>query len=313
MVGAEDLEVARLEPVPQRGPVGRVAQGWGADVLGALEAFSGEVIIGEGEVLRAGLGVDRLAPLVGEVYGLQRRRAGDVDDEDRGPRHLGQPDRPVRRLGLDLGRTGQGVEAWGRVAARERLLLELGDHVPVLGVNEHENARLFGELQHLEEVVVLGVQGRALVGHEDLDRRDALLGEAGELGLDVVAQVRYGDVEAVVYDRLAPGLLRPRFERPGESAAGFLQGEVYEHRRTAGRRRLRARGPVVRGDGAPEGHVHVGVGVYEARHDEPARGVDGLGAVRVEVRADGRHLLVLDEHVGPVAALGGYDGASGEE
>ncbi len=180
-------------------------------------------------------------------------------------------------------------------------------------MDEHQHARFFGQLQGLEEVVVLGVEGRALVGHEDLDRRHTLRGEARELRLYVVAQVRYRDVEPVVYDRLVPRLLRPRLDGPGERPALLLQGEVYDHRRAAGRRGGRTGGPVVGGYGAAEGHVHVGVGVYKARHDELAGGVHGLGAVGGDVRADGDDLLVLDEHVRPVAALGGYDGPAGEE
>ena len=108
-------------------------------------------------------------------------------------------------------------------------------------------------------------------------------------------------------------LLGPRIEGSGQGAARLLQGEVDDHGRPAGRRRLGARGPVVGRHGAPEGHVHVGVGVYKARHHELARGVDGLSAVRVKLRGDGDDLLVLDEHVGPVAAFGGYDRSPAKE
>src|SRR5215210_184913 len=100
---------------------------------------------------------------------------------------------------------------------------------------------------------------------------------------------------------------------PRESAAGLLQGEVDDHGRTARRSGLRARCPVVRRYRAPERHVHVGVRVYKARHHELARGVYRLGAVRVKVRGDGDYLLVLDEHVGPVAAFCGYDHSPAEE
>jgi hypothetical protein len=158
------------------------------------------------------------------------------------------------------------VEAGGRIAARERLLLELVDRVPVLGVYQDEDIGIFGELQYLEEVVVLGVQGCSFVGHEDLDRSDALLSEVWQLGLYVVAQIRDGDVETVINDRLALCLLGPRVEGSGEGASGLLQGEVDEHGRTARSSRLGSRGPVVRGDGPPERHVHMSVGVDEAWH-----------------------------------------------
>ena len=215
--------------------------------------------------------------------------------------------RPVRRLGLDGLGTGEGVEAGCRIAASERLLLQLGDGVAVLGVDHDQNPGVFGELQHLEEVFVLGVERCSLVGHEDLDRGDALLGEVGQLGLYVVAQVGYGDVETVVDYGFVPRLLGPGVEGPGQGAARFLQGEVDDHGRPAGSRGLRPRSPVVRRHGTPEGHVHVGMGVYKAGHDELARGVYGLGAVRVQVRRDRNDLPVLNEHVCPVAAFRGYD------
>src|SRR5215218_7822153 len=100
MVGAEDLEVAELEAVPQRRPVPRIAKRRGAHVLCALESFPGEVLVFELEVLGTGLGVDGLATLVGEVDGFQGWRARDVDDQDGGSGDLGQPYRPVGRLGL---------------------------------------------------------------------------------------------------------------------------------------------------------------------------------------------------------------------
>src|SRR5215210_7830048 len=228
-------------------------------------------------------------------------------DEYRGLRHLGKPDGPVRRLGLDRFGAGEGVEAGRGVATRERLLLQLGDRVSVFGVDHDQDAGIFGELQGLEEVFVLGVERRALVGHEDLDGGYALAGEVGQLGLDVVAQVGYGDVEAVVDDRLVACLLGPGIEGFGQGAARFLEGEVDDHGRPACCGGLRTRSPVVGRHGAPEGHIHVGVGIYKAGHYELARGVNLLSAVGVEFRCYGDYLPVLDEHVGPVAALRGYD------
>jgi hypothetical protein len=106
------------------------------------------------------------------------------------------------------------VEAGGDVAARQGLLLELGDGVAVLRVDEDEDAGLLRELEGLEEVLVLRVEGRALVGHKDLDRGYTLLGYARQLGLYVVPEVRDRDVEPVIYYRLVVGLVRPLFYGP---------------------------------------------------------------------------------------------------
>src|SRR5215213_1238276 len=172
---------------------------------------------------------------------------------------------------------------------------------------------IFGQLKCLEEVFVLGVEGCSLVGHKNLDRGYALLNEVWQLSLYVVAQIRDGDVETVINDRLALRLLGPRVEGSGEGASGLLQGEVDDHGRTARRSRLCARGPVVGRNGTPERHVHVGMGIDEAWHYQLARGVDGIGVLSVEVRADRDYLLVLDEHVGPATALGRDDGPAGEK
>src|SRR5206468_10518070 len=121
MVRAPDPEVARLEALPQRVPVGGVAKRRRADVFGAFEAVAGEVGVAEREVLRARFGVDRAAATVGAAHLLERRRAGDVHYEQRRAGDLGQADRPVRRLGLDELRAGEAVESRRGVAARERL------------------------------------------------------------------------------------------------------------------------------------------------------------------------------------------------
>ena len=71
--------------------------------------------------------------------------------------------------------------------------------------------------------------------------------------------------------------------------------------------------PVVGGHGAAEGHIHVCVRIDKTGHYEPVARVDGLGAAGVQVCSDGDDLLVLDEHIGPVAAFGGHDGAAGKE
>ena len=158
VVGAEDLQVRRLQAVPQRRPVARVAQRRREDVLRALEALAREVGVAEHEVLRARLPVDGLAAGVGGADRVERRLAGDVHDEQRRARHLGQPDRPVGGLGLARLGPRRRVEARRGVAARERLVLELGDHVAVLGVHEHEQADLARDLHRLEEVLVGRVQ-----------------------------------------------------------------------------------------------------------------------------------------------------------
>jgi hypothetical protein len=66
------------------------------------------------------------------------------------------------------------------VAGGQRLLHEHVDRVAVLGVHHHERTRFGRDLHRAEERLVVDHQ-RALVRHEELVRRDPLLGQRREL------------------------------------------------------------------------------------------------------------------------------------
>ena len=91
-----------------------------ADPLRALEAGTRQVVLGEEEVLEAGLAVDAaLATLARQPDRLDRASVGDVDDVERRASHLGQPNRAVRRLGLQL-RLGASARGTSARSARRR-------------------------------------------------------------------------------------------------------------------------------------------------------------------------------------------------
>ena len=162
------------------------------------------------------------------------------------------------------------------------------DRVAVLGVHHHERARLGGDLHRPEERLVVDHQ-RALVGHEELVRGDALRGQRRELlERAAVDEVGDRDVEPVVDDRLALALLVPAGERLGERLALTLDAEVDVARRAAERRGGLPRGDVVDRDGAPERHVEMRVRVDRARKHELAGGVDHLVGGDVERGSDQR-------------------------
>ena len=84
-----------------------------------------------------------------------------------------------------------------RVALGERLLDEHVDRVAVLGVHHHERARLGRDLHRPEERLVVDHE-RALVGHEELVRGDALVGQRREL-LERAALLQVGDGHVVAH------------------------------------------------------------------------------------------------------------------
>ena len=145
--------------------------------------------------------------------------AGDVDDVERRAGDASELDRAVRRLALELGRPRQRVVVRRRVPGGERLLDQHVDRVAVLRVHHHERAGLGRDLHRPEERLVVDHE-RALVGHEELVRGDALLRQAREL-LERAALAQVGDrhVEAHVDDLLALALRVPGVERVRERAA----------------------------------------------------------------------------------------------
>ena len=205
--------------------------------------------------------------------------------------------------------SGGRVSAWkcGAVLpGGERLLHEDVDRVAVLGVHHHERAGLGGDLHRAEERLVVDHE-RALVGHEELVRGDALLRQARELlERPALAQVGHRDVEAHVDDLLPLALAVPGVERLGERAAGRLDAEVDVARRPTERRRRLPRGDVVDRGRAAERHVEMRVRVDAARQDVLARRVDDAIRVDVERLAEHRDALAVDVDVADVV-VGGRD------
>jgi hypothetical protein len=164
-------------------------------------------------------------------------------------------------------------------------------------------AEVTGALHRRRELVVADHQ-LALVGHEQLEGADALLGHQLHLVERGLAGVRDRHVEAVVDVRGAVRAALPLGQRGAQVVRLALDREVDEAGHAAGRRGPRARVVVVGGHHPHERHRQVGVVVDQARHHQAAGHVDGGGPGRVD-RAHRRDLLALDQDVGVVLAVGG--------
>ena len=207
---------------------------------------------------------------------------------------------------FELGRPRQRVEVRRRVPGGERLLDQNVDRIAVLRMHHHERAGVGGDLHRAEERLVVDHE-RALVGHEELVRRDALLRQSRELlERPTLAQVGHRDVEAHVDDLLPLALAVPGVERVGERAARGLDAEVDVARRPAERRRRLPRGDVVDRGRPAERHVEMRVRVDAPRQDVLARRVDDAIRIDVERLAEHRDALAVDVDVADVV-VGGRD------
>jgi hypothetical protein len=194
------------------------------------------------------------------------------------------------------------------MALRHGPLDDFVDDDAVLRVHADDRAVLAGLAHGPENGSVVDVEHPG-VGHEQLVRGDALVGQVLHFPQPIVLHVRDDHVEAVVDGGLAFGLLVPGFQGRQRGLALGLNREIDQGRRTAVGGGAGAGLEIVRGNGAAEGHVQVGVRVHAARKQVLAGSIDDGVRIHAQVPADDRHCLVLDEHVGLVIVDRRYDAA----
>ena len=200
VVAPHDVQDPVAQPRPQLLDVGRRAQRRRDHPLDDLGLVGiGVERIGEGEVVRAGLGVDRLAARLGLRHRLERLGAREVDDVERRLRPSGHLDRLARRRALGARRPRQRVEAAGSLAAAQRIGHERVDDRRLLAVHLEHPAVL---RRRAERPVEVRIGQAEVVDHEGLERRHAGLDEGRKLADRVVLLPADDGAQAVVDRRL---------------------------------------------------------------------------------------------------------------
>ena len=256
-------------------------------------------------MLHQRLAIDAHALLARAADRLVALLAGDMDDIKRNARHVGDHDGAVGRLALHFRRPRIAVRFGAVIAGRQQLLLELRDDVAVLGMNHRQRTEFGAALERRIHLVVVHHQ-RALVGHEVLERGDALLDDGGHLVEHLLAPPGDRHVEGIVARRLGR-LVVPHLQRFHQRLLRRRQAEVDHHRRAAGQRRARPALEIVSRIGAHEGHFQMRVRVDASGHDIAARRVELL--VAGKVRPDGGDRLAVDQDVRLPRPVGGDDGS----
>ena len=273
VVGGHHGQVVGAQPAPQRALVLPRPQRRRGHVLGALEVRPGQVVQGQVQVLRAGLGEHVLAGVPGLGDRLQRLGGRQVHDVQRGAGHLGQGDRPVGGLGLQLRRPGQAVLHRVGPPRGQRLGHQLVDRDAVLRVHHDHRAGVRGPQHGPQDLAVGGVE-HARVGHEHLEAVHA----RADAGLHLLERgvVDVGDdhVEAVVDRAVAVRLRVPLVQRGQQRGALGLDREVDDR---GGAAPGGGPGPGLEGvrrERAAERHLHVRVHVDAAGQHVPPGGVE---------------------------------------
>ena len=262
------------------------------------------LLLGEEEVLRAGLGPDALPLGLRVLDPLEAARGREVHDVDRTARHRADADGAIDRLLLRPRRAGGGEVGGLDAPGGDGLVLEVIEDVAVLAMQLADPAQRREPLHHLsDEVVRAHALWPLLVRHEDLVGRHPHLEGLGQ-ALEDVGLVVEDEVEAEVEHRGLARLVREPLGGLGEGLAVVVFREGDQGGEPGMRRRQGPRAPVV---------VHraqVDVAVDEPGQDELARGVDGaLGGGESLVMAQRHDAAASDGHRG-VQHLGGGDDAA---
>ena len=283
-----------------------------------LEGIAGRVaIVGQGEVVRTGLGV-RPHPGRARFRDVPKcRGARQVDDVDGRVGGVRERHRAMGRDGLGLGRSRGRVIPRCRVAAPERRLDRRVDQDGVLAVELEHPAPLAEHAHRLED---RAVREPEVEDHERLGGRNARVDHRRQLGDRVVHATEDRRAEREVDRGIGRGDPPELADAGQDRAMGGRRRprprvvEREERRRAAERRGDRvleeAVGLVVGGD------ARVGMDIDDAGQHEQPRRIDDLagrdggpGEVRFD-RFDG---AAADGDVGAERSLGGDHGAAADD
>ncbi len=244
--------------------------------------------------------------LAGAADRFMRLLAGNMHDVDRNAGGVGNGDGAIGRLALHLGRARIGVRLGAGNARRHELLLQRGDEVAILRMDERQGPERGAALERREHLVIVHHQG-ALIGHEVLERVDAAADRRGHVVENLLRPAGDGHMEGIVAAGLAGSALFPQVERFHHAVLAG-DDEVHHQGRAARKRGVGAALPGLGGGRAHEGHFEMRVRIDAARYDQRAFGIDHRFSR--QARSDSGDLLAFDEDIGLVAAIRRNDGAA---
>ena len=290
-----------------------VAQRWCHHELGRVEPRPVIFLVREEQIVRAGLGMNRNAPVAGFGHGDERLVGREVDHVKRHLRQFGQTDGAMGGFALHQRRARQHVVLRRGVPGRDGLLGQNLNDRSVLRMHADHGVVCTGNPHCLEQRPIIDHQ-HAGIGHEQLEACDTLaidqrlhVGEA--LRVDVEEDHVGPDIDAGVGAAAVPVL------EPDERAlAAVLVAKVDYGRRAAKGSRLGSCGECVDRARCAELPIEMRVHIDPARQDQEPRGiVDGNIRTDRQVKADGMDAAVIHQDVRLVVVHRGDDTAVPDE
>ncbi|MCY1358452.1 hypothetical protein D9M69_449880 [compost metagenome] len=315
VVGGGGVQVARLQPPPQRLLVFARAEGRAHHVTGrggpvrmAVDAVVDQQVPGQD------FAIHRLALGAGVGDFVQRLAAGDVHQVQRRAEGFGDADGAAGGFPFDLRGARQRMRFRPGQALGQQLLLQVEDQLAVLRMHRGYRTQLQAALEARDQRVV-GRHDRVLVGHEVLEAVDPVpRDQLAHLFGHLLAPPGDRHVEAVVGGGLlrpaAPGVegLQQRLLRVGND-------EIDDRGGAAGQAGRRAAEEVFAGHGAHEGQLHVRVRIDAAWHQVLTAAVEDF-AIRggIQVLADGADQAIGTQDIGGIMLfMGDHGGATDQQ
>jgi len=201
-----------------------------------------------------------------------------VDDVELAARRFAPLHHALDRFGLDEVGTRHRVQPraillhhFRRMVSRDQLI----EDARRLGVHEEHRAELAHLLERAVERAIVGLPPFGFVDHELLEGGEAALHHPLDLLL-LLGVLRDANVEGVVDERFAFGLLHPDVGGVVERAAGGRNGKVDYGRHAAARGCSGSRQIVVGADGSAEGQLEMHMHIEHAGNHMVSLGVDDL-------------------------------------
>ena len=312
MIRGDGLDLAPAQAPPQHLLIGFFPDGGSADKAGRLGIV--RVVVNalvQQQVLGTGLHIDLLAPPPGVLHLFQSFLVGQVDDDHRTVRRLGNPQETAHGLCLQIGRTAFRMAGGSQQSGG----LLFGDHAVnnagVFAVDTADAPQMPQLLQGPVHIPVPHHHGG--VGHVHFEGGNPLTEHLRQLRPDGLGPVVNGHVEAVVAEGAAVSLLVPEVQTVLQAFPLVGAGEVDDGGGAALQGRTAAGGEIVRRGGVADVQVKVGVGVDKAGEQETALHIHRPVCRREDEAAHLLHLFALDKNIGSFRPAAGDDGAALEQ
>ena len=307
MIRADHVNHPVANRLPERRLIRFLAQRRRHDVFRAFEFDAVIEFGGEKQVLRAGFGIDRHAAqprLRNLLDGCARRHMHDIHGR---VGHFRKGHHAVDGLAFGNRRARQRMIFRRGLTGGKRVLNQGVNHLPIFAMHAHQCANLFCMAQHAKNCRVVN-HHPAWIGSKHLKTRDACVNNAFHVAQRPVGKFGECQMETVINNGLAFGLVMPGVKPLRHRLAMRVGGIINNRGRAAAGRRHRAGREIVAGTDVAERHVEMRMHVNAAGQQIASGQIKRLCVGHIKMAANLLNDTVSREHIRIQRLRGGDNG-----